>query len=94
MGAVIDVLTAEVPQLQMQALGDAAGSWPPVHADAVGRIPLGVEGLSEQTTGDLGLADSTIAEQEQLDVADFDFAAVHVGEMGAQPFEAIVKRIF
>src|SRR5688500_6256777 len=93
MGAVVDVLPAEIPPADLDDLllvaGRAAQLLPP-DLHAVGGWDGLVERLAAETPAELGLADAAVAEEDHFHLV-FGFGPQgEFGKIGAQPWETVV----
>jgi hypothetical protein len=71
MRAVVDVLTAEIPDMQRdRGLPPVARQLDRLDRDAMGRLALGFERFALEIAAELRLADAPVAEDHQLDVLD------------------------
>ena len=89
-GAVVDVLPAEIPDAAAPPLEPhpARRQWRRADLDAVrGRHGVVIR-LAAQPAAQLRLSDPAVAEDHELDVGHFGFAGGEVVEMGAQGLEA------
>ena len=91
MRAMIDVLPAEIPDLQRhRRVGYLRRERHGADLDAVGRWHRLIEALASQSPADLRLADPPVAQDHELDVADGDVVAGEIRKMRAQPGQAVV----
>jgi hypothetical protein len=58
----------------------------------VGRVGFRLEGLAAQPTADLGLADTAVAQDDDLQVAQGYGTGAQVGEVGAEAGQAVIVR--
>ena len=85
MRAMVDVLTAEVPDMQPRgpiAVRRRQGCCG--HQNAVRRIPLRLKRLAAQSAAELRLPSAPIADDQQLDVREGLRAGIEIAQMGTQ----------
>ena len=94
MGAVVEVLAAEVPEVQ-DGPGLIRGQRQRrrADADAVGGIRIRLEPLPAQPPAELGLADPPVAEHDHLHIAQRLRPGSQVCNVGAQAAEAVVASV-
>lgn len=88
-GAVIDVLAAEIPDVELAATarnGRGRGH------HTMGGIGVRFEILIAQAVDDLGLADAAVAEHHQFDVRQGYWIVAHVGEVGADGLKTVRRQ--
>ena len=90
-GGVVDLLAAEVPDVQGQVDAGAvgAGQGDGQHVDAVGGGKMGVEVLPAQRAQQRGLAGGAFADQQQLGFVAHDGGVVQPRQVGAHRGSAL-----
>src|SRR5947199_6928967 len=93
MGAVIDVLSAEIPPVDLEILLLVFGldsQFLPPDLDSVSGWDRTIKGLAPEPAAELRLTDATVAEQDYLDLVLWLGAEFQLGKVGAQARKAVV----
>src|SRR5436305_7147842 len=96
MGAVVDVLPTEVPPVDLEDLILASrlkSQRLSPDLDAMGGLHGFVKRLAPETPAELSLPHAAIAEKDQFHLILHFGPKVQLGEVGAQPWEAIVAGV-
>ena len=92
-GAVIEVLSAEIPEMQAHLLAVPRRRWQQrrLHRNAVRAVRIGLEVLHSQSPADLSFADTSISEHQDLDVRDMFLALLQIPQVARRLSRQFVK---
>src|SRR6202163_1663387 len=93
MCTMVDILSAEVPPIDLEDLFLASGLDSQLLSpdlNAMGGLDGLVEGLAPDATAELSLPDAAVAEHDLLHLVLGLGSKVELGKVGAQPWEAVV----